>query len=297
MTVYLDQNAASLLAKAEAATFWGEIRIELQEGFTSGRVFCPMPSETILESSPCPSHVRAAIEAFFVSVSAEYRFRNFCEITVDEMLALVRSSHRVQHFQAIKRGWSARDDAALSTAQTAASQKALMANRMAAYVNPVGAEKLKVAEIVENAALERGGWLYRDLDQYAKEPNPDRTNYESGWVMDGLVKRRIDQHEALRLMEAIRDRRGMFTCVNYIDLRLASQMNYDELHGRIRRYCPNDDIDRWRAAVAMACAELFITDGDCADLCRRSKLPSMLGVTVFSVRQSKQILGFLRDRR
>jgi hypothetical protein len=34
----------------------------------------------------------------------------------------------------------------------------------------------------------------------------------------------------------------------------------------------NDEIDRWRAAVALAHSDLFITDPYMADLCRRAKV-------------------------
>jgi hypothetical protein len=45
-TIYLDQCAASYLAKAEAGSEWELIRDKLTDAFAVGRILCPMPTET-----------------------------------------------------------------------------------------------------------------------------------------------------------------------------------------------------------------------------------------------------------
>ena len=98
VTIYLDQCAASYLAKSEAGFEWKLIREKLTAAFSSGRILCPMPTETLVESSPCETQVRIEIEEFFRSVSNGERFLSMWDLIIDETLRLARPGHVICPF-------------------------------------------------------------------------------------------------------------------------------------------------------------------------------------------------------
>lgn len=58
-----------------------------------------------------------------------------------------------------------------------------------------------------------------------------------------------------------------------------------------RRYKVNDEIDRWRAAVALTYCDLFITDSGAAELAREAVrgYEEDFPCAIFSVRQTAEI--------
>jgi len=82
--------------------------------------------------------------------------------------------------------------------------------------------------------------------------------------------------------------------VNFFDLILGARWEHDRLHRQRPNYDPNDEIDRWRAAVALGHSDLFITDQYMADLCRRAKVSDYTEIAVFSTQQTDGILHFIR---
>lgn len=297
MTIaYLDQNAVSYLAQAKTGTHWHAIRSALTTGFEEQRIVCPMPLETIVESSPCERATRTAIEDFFLSVSGGTRYRAFPEILVDDTLALVRPHHEAVAFEEMGSGWAARDEAARDTREFHSQTRERMASRIQTYTSPPGVAKMTAEQIFSSSSFERCGKFWRDLQKFAKTPTTLAADYETPWLMSGLIVHGLSPPEAQQLSEAIRFHRWVSISVNFFDLMLGSRWEHDSIHGQRPRYDPNDEVDRWRAAVALAHSDLFITDSYIADLCRRARVAKYSNAVVFSTKQADAILQFIKDR-
>jgi len=73
--VYLDQNAASFLAKSNPGQIWTKIREALERAFQEGKLFCPLPFEGIVETTPRPLEYRRAIQDLFRRLSGGFAFK------------------------------------------------------------------------------------------------------------------------------------------------------------------------------------------------------------------------------
>jgi hypothetical protein len=291
--VYLDQNAASHLSVPKSGSQWEAIRAALVEGFQKQRIFCPMPLETLMESAPCDRAMRVAIDEFFQAVSGGTRFRSYSEILIDATLALIRQHHEAVAFGTIGFGWGARDEAARIAKESHNQTRERMTRRIQASEVPFGAATMSADEIFRSASLDRCGMFWRDLRKFAAGPTTLASDYEIPWLMTGLIARGLTVAEAQRLAEAVRHHRWEAIPDNFFDLRLGSRWNHDSVRGQRPRYDPNDEIDRWRAAVALAHSDLFITDSYIADLCRRARVVDYTPTVVFSTKQSEAILAYL----
>jgi hypothetical protein len=293
--IYLDQNAASYAAVPPAGSAWSSIRSFLERAFEAGKVVCPLPIETLVESAPCDRSLREAIDDLFKCISGGVRFRAFSELLVDSTLALVRPSHEVRAFDTINPvRWGGLDHAASTTRESHARTRERMAERVAAYTFPPGAETMTAEEIFRSSSLERCGKLWRDLERFQVNREAPSSEYEASWLMLGLIANQLTDSEANALCEEIRYHRWEAIPENFFDLLLGSRWDHDRLHGQRPRYDANDEIDRWRCAVAMANAGVFITDSYVADLCRRSRISEYSETRVFSAKNSSEILTFLK---
>ena len=296
MTItYLDQNAASYLALGKPGSQWDAIRSVLTEAFPPQRIVCPMPVETLVESAPCDRATRIAIEDFFHTVSGGTRFRSYSDILIDKTLVLVRPHHEAVAFATMGYGWGARDEAALLTKHSHAEARERMTQRIQAYTFPSGAAEMSAGEIFNSSSLDRCGMFWRDLEKFVAIQTTPASEYEVPWLMAGLVARSLTVTEAQELGEAIRHHRWEAIFVNFFDLLLGSRWDHDKVHGQRPNYDPNDEIDRWRAAVALGHSDLFITDPYMADLCRRARVADYTPTVVFSTKQTDAILHFLHQ--
>lgn len=291
---YLDQNAASYLAMPKSGSEWEAIRTALTKGFEEQqRIVCPMPLETLVESAPCDRAMRTAIEQFFHSVSGGARFRSFSEILIDKTLALIREDHDAVAFGTIGSGWGARDEAARIARESHSQTRERMTRRIEAYEFPSTAANMSAEEIFRSSSLDRCSMFWRDLQKFAAVPEMPASGYEIPWLMTGLIAQKLTVVEAQRLSEAVRHHQWQVIFVNFFDLMLGSRWDHDSVHGQRPRYNPNDEIDRWRAAVALSHADLFITDSYIADLCRRAGVSDYTPTVTFSTKQVDEILEFI----
>src|SRR5437879_1011648 len=88
--VYLDQNAASLLAKSNRGAIWQEIREALADGFRNRKLICPLPFEGIIETAPMPLERRQSIQTLFWELSEGVAFESFTVMSNELTLALIR---------------------------------------------------------------------------------------------------------------------------------------------------------------------------------------------------------------
>jgi hypothetical protein len=79
--VYLDQNAASFLAKSTPGSIWREIREALADGFRNRKLICPLPFECVLETAPMPLAQRQSLQTPFWELSEGVAFESFIEMS------------------------------------------------------------------------------------------------------------------------------------------------------------------------------------------------------------------------
>lgn len=119
--------------------------------------------------------------------------------------------------------------------------------------------------------------------------------FEIPWLTQWIAESRLSPGELDLLLERVRDQTWQFTGVNLVDLIVGSQWDYDHIQGRRAKYKANDEIDRWRAAVALCWSDLLITDGPAATLLKSSNASAFTTSIVYSVRDVDAILQLLTD--
>jgi hypothetical protein len=168
-----------------------------------------------------------------------------------------------------------------------------MTDRMANAPAPEGAEAMSVKEIFDKIAADGCGMFYRDLLKFLEDENGPIDDYEIPWLMRGLMLHDLTAEEARDLGEKIRYHKWEAIPENYFDLMLTARWEHDRVHHHRPNYTPNDEIDRWRAAVALSCAQLFVTDKYMAGLCQRAGVLQSANLPVLSVSQTDQFRDFL----
>ena len=291
--IYLDLNAASYLAVPPRDSDWSDIRQRLLQAAQSGDCLCPMPLETIVEAAPCDRPRRIAIEQFFASASGGLAFRHFEEMVVHSTIQLARPNWPVRSFVMVRLSdWTSDKIAAISHS-IADETRQRMINRMANGSAPDGADAMQVKEIFDKISQDRCGMFYRDLLKFLEEKRTPIADFEIPWLMQGLILHDLNADEARDLGEKVRYHKWEAIPENYFDLLLTARWEHDRVHRHRPNYTPNDEIDRWRAAVALSCAQLFVTDKYMAGLCQRAGVLDVANLSVLSVSQTDQFRDFL----
>lgn len=252
-----------------------------------------MPAETIVESSPCNRELRVDIENFFSEVSGRLVFKDFGTLLAESTLSLVRTNKPSFPFITMHRKWGHDDESALLRADIHKKMKVRMAERQRMLFATACPTTKAKSEVLETATRNRCGMIWRDLVKYAASPMIEGNEFELPRLIDALHGRGLTSGEAELLQEKVANRLWEAIPENYIDLQIGSQWEYEFKCKPGRNYEANDEIDRWRAAVALARADLFITDGYVAQICRHPDISRITKTAVYSVAQRCEILDWL----
>jgi len=294
--LYLDQNAASYLAEPPNQQ-WKQIAQQLEEGFSDRRLVCPIPRETIIETARCSRREkRILIQTFLNSVCGGMRFCSFREIMQSATLALVRPSHDIVPFELIEPNWAEDDVEAARIAKVDGEMRKRMEERVGAFSHSPEQRSYTPGEMFLSGAEERTRKLWRDLDRFLVEPATAIGAYEVPWLMQFLIGAGISADEARALVAELRRHRWEQIAVNSFDLLLGAHWDHDIIHRQRPNYKSNDEVDRWRAAVALVYSDIFITDSYVTELCRKAKTNDYSATVVFSAKRPKPILECLQNR-
>ena len=300
MTLYLDQCAAGYLIGAnKGSASWMALREVLEKGFAENRLLCPMPLETLAESA-APGfgrENRIKMEELFTAIGGGTTFKDFYTILEQETLNLVRPTRDFTPYcKPPPRGWGTRDDAASRANANYRQALSSMAERIRVHREvpcPPGDEQLGRWQVFESVARERSRTFEGDLLRLG---NGATDGFEIPWLTQWIAESRLSPGELDLLLERVRDQTWQFTGVNLVDLIVGSQWDYDHLQGWRAKYKANDEIDRWRAAVALCWSDLLITDGPAATLLKSSNVSAFTTPIVYSVKDVDAILQFLTSR-
>ena len=290
--VYLDQNAASFLAKSSSESIWREIKTALVEGFRDRRLICPLPFECVIESSPKPVEFRRSIRDLFWLLSEGVAFKDFTEMSSELTLALVRPTANWAPWNIWKPIWADMESPTQNVRANLKSGKARMMERMKSFVRSPRIEGTTIRELFHAVAEQRSVWLCKDLDCLLEgQKNEARLNYP--WLIKFLIASNLSSAEINALKLAVLHHGWAKIPIHTFNILLGAKWEYDSIRGGASSYEPNDEIDRMRAATALSYADYFITEGGLADLCRRANVGEFCSTVVLSVRKPQKVLEAL----
>lgn len=292
--VYLDQNAASFLAKSNPEPVWQEIRDVLTKGFRDRKLICPLPFESVVETAPRPLHLRQSIQALFWELSEGVAFEAFTEMSNELTLALIRPMPDWSPWLIWKPIWAEMESATQRVKSDLKSEKERMTERIKGFVRSPNLEAMSERELFHAVAAQRSGWICSDLDCLLAG-RATETSLNCPWLIEFLVSENISPAEIEALKRAVLYHGWAKIPIHAFEILLGAKWEYDSIRGGAASYEPNDEIDRKRAAVALNHADLFITEGDMANLCQKAKVSSFSPTLVLSVRNPERVLETVRS--
>lgn len=281
IVVYLDQCAVSEMVNNPKL---GGLRSFMEAKAGDGLIVCPLPFETILESSRCgKAETRNAIFAFYKKASIGLLFRSFFDILADELLTLVRPDWGASAFSFTDSMEKLRDFSAESCVNF--SNLIENKNSILKKFNRNSIDKNSTfEETLESVSLEPVSLLWRDLRRIVdSNGSVEASSLECPKVSKLLLQRGVTNYEAENLAEAIRFRKMETIPVVYCHNRLAAIAANDEISRGASKYCYNDIIDQERMSTAIAFSDFAITDRAMVSRVNRSRVCEQFHCRVFSV--------------
>jgi len=291
--VYLDQNAASFLAKPNPEPIWREIREALADGFRNRKLICPLPFEGVMETAPRPLELRQAVQSLFWQLSEGVAFKEFTEMSNELTLALIRPTPDWSPWLIWKPMWAEMEEAARKVKTNWQAAKKRMDERMNSFVPSPNLEAMSERELFHAVAAQRSGWICRDLDCLLAGRVRDNS-LNCPRLIKFLVSENLSPAEITSLKRAVQYHGWAEIPIHAFEILLGAKWEYDSIRGGAATYHPNDEIDRKRTAMALTHADLFITEGGNTDLCRRAKVNDFCPTLVLSVKNPRKVLEAVR---
>jgi hypothetical protein len=287
--IYLDQNAASFLAKPNSPPIWQEIKKALFDGFRQQKLICPLPFEGVVESSPMPLEQRQMIQTLFWQLSEGVAFKPFYEMSNELTLALIRPIQNWSPFSVWKPIWAEMEQAAQNIRSSRKSANKTMTERMNAFIQSPETKQMRERDLFHAVAEQRSIWICKDLDCLLAG-RVTASSFKCSALIEFLISSNLSPAEIEALKRAVQYHGWIKIPIHAFEALLGAKWEYDSIRGGSAAYEPNDEIDRERAAVALDYADIFITEGDLANLCHKAKLNDFSQTLVFSVKNPKKIL-------
>ena len=287
--IYLDQNVASYLAKESPEPIWKQIKIALVEGFQCRKLVCPLPFETIIETAPLPLTRRQSIQQLFWQLSEGVGFKSFVQMSNELTLALVRPNEDVLPWIIWKPVWAEMEKESSQVASDWRKGKDAMRQRMQAFVRSSNLESMSVNQLLHAVAAQRSGWLLRDLSRLSSGIESE-SPLNFPFLIEHLIAQRVSPAEIEAFHRAVQHHAWAKIPIHFFDAFLGARWEHDMIRGGAAAYHPNNEIDSKRASLALSYADLFITEGDLANRCLRSKVSDFSHTQVFSIREPDKVL-------
>lgn len=281
LTIYLDQCAASVIARDPDCA---GMRDFLLRGADCGTVFCPLPFDTIFETSRCErAETREAIFSFFKAASGGLIFRQFFDILADSVLFIVRNDHHVSGFDHTWEMDRLRDLSAEIGPDFDELRNERNAN-LSSWVDPPRPSGMSFNEVLENVSLEPVARLWRDLRQIASSSDiQSLSEFDCPRITESLLKNHITAEEADELAEKLRHHAMDAIPIQFFHNRLAAAGSHLLLQRQEAKLDYNDIIDQERISVALAFSDFAVTDRSMADRVERSGVKDVSECNVFKV--------------
>jgi len=285
--IYLDQCAACELALRLSP--WDRIRNLIESKVAEERILCPLPYETVLESTACDKPTRIALTDLVDKISGGWKIKCFDELIGEETIHLVRTQP-IRLLDRYANLIPVDDDHNKRMARAFEDAKSDMEARAQAFQYEAEQLGRPVAEVKKSVDLGRAGQLYRDIKRLLAGQT---AGMECPAFAQDLIRAKFTKEELEELIEHIIHHRFDAIPVNFIEARMGAQWEYEMTRLRLnpRKYKFNDEIDRWRAAVALAYCDMLITDSGAAAIARAAVrgFENAFTCQIFSVRETDAI--------
>lgn len=292
--VCLDQNAASFLAKANPKPIWREIREALVEGFHKQKLVCPLPFECVVESTPKSLEFRQSIQTLFWQLSEGMAFKAYTAISNELTLALIRPTPNWTPWISWKPVWAEMGYAMYTIKSKLKSGKQEMAKRVADFARHPSLETMSERELFHSVAAQRSSWICGDLDRLIANQS-EQSAFKCSWLIEFLLSEKINRSEIEALKRAVQHHEWAKIPLHAYEILLGAKWEYDSIRNGAAPYSPNDETDRKRGAIALSYSDVFITEGDMANLCKKAKVSNFSPTIVLSVRSPEKILTAVRS--
>lgn len=297
--IYLDQNAASVLAKSDSEKIWQKIKEALIDGFRKRKLICPLPIEGIVETAPVPLEFRQSIQTLFWQLSEGVAFKPFYEMSNELTLALIRPIQNWSPFMGWKPIWAEMGYAAHNIRSSLKSAKKTMTERMNTFVQSPEVKQLGERDLFHVVAAQRSRWICNGLDCLLAGRIVE-SSFKCSVLIEFLISANLSPAEIEALKRAVQHDGWIKIPIHAFEILLGAKWEYDSVQAGLAnrnpaKYDPNDEIDRSRAAIALNHADLFITEADLASLCQKAKVNRYCPTLVLSVKNPKKILEKIRS--
>ena len=204
-------------------------------------------------------------------------------------LALIRPMPDWTPWLVWKPGWAEMEEAAQIVKSDWKAGKQRMNDRMNGFARSANIEGMSERELFHAVAQQRSGWLCKDLDALlGGQVHNDSLSF--AWLVEFLISENLSPAEVEALKRVVQHHGWAKIPIHALEILLGAKWEFDSIRGGAAEYNPNDEIDRKRAAMAINYADLFLTEGDMANLCKKAKVQDLSPTLVLSVREPEKIL-------
>ena len=260
------------------------LRDLLIDGVNREKIICPMPYETLLESSTCDiAKTRTSIFELFIQISNGRIFRQYFDVLTDELLALVRPSHIVYYFEVTERMEEMSELSARFKPEFC-EMKSEKNAELGSWIDPGSHVVRTNDEVLKSVSLEPVAKLWRDLRRIAKVQDSDASSeFECGGITEKLQAKGLTAFEALELSDALLNRKMEAIPFQFYHNRLAAAGSQEAPNRVNRNVTHNDIVDQERMSVALFLADMAVTDNRMVARIVRSRVLEFTTCKVFKV--------------
>ncbi len=235
---------------------------------------CPIPPETILETSGIPSKEDRMkvyrLQCELADVGGQLAaFKSIHKLINEESLAIARG---LRHPSCFEFGaWHSVDDDQLAEQhwKKLVKSKEAMINRFSILCANIDVSSLNLNDARQGILKEHAAHVFRHIERLEKDLHPIREEHtHMGYDLACFLQdQRLSKIELAKLKEAIINRKWEAIPVIWYRGLLAAAREVDYRSPTPKKYDVNDEIDIPRMAVAMNSATVCITDRSMAALC------------------------------
>lgn len=292
-TMCLDQNVISMLARAETP-FWRSTRERMVQAADNGKLVCPIPPETMLETLGCRLETRIAIRDLSLRLSRGVFFKPYFSMLAEETLALVRPEMTTCPVEPGNWNDNIEDSRLVEVVvQDIKAWKAKAEQRVVQMTDPIPTDNFSHKDLYYEICLSRAQDFRKQIRKLILGQSPDPNSIFID-VCRYLEREKITQEELNELFKAVTNRVWDSIPLLCFHSKLSTVAQHQMSTGgkyncNPRKYSANDEWDRTRLAVGVAYCDVVITENSLAAVVRQCGLAGVMGVNMLGISEKDLI--------
>jgi hypothetical protein len=276
------------------APVWSQIKSSLIAGVETGKLVCPIPHETIWESTPLSEQRYRRVRELQSRLSRGVFFKSFTRLLSEEVLALVRTGVDItpwehgcwRDLRAQLIGSVSRDDFM--------KLKKSVEDQVDALTVDSQNQRLRQAELEQFVRKRVVFDLYHNLDRLNAGQALAANCPFTLDVCDFIRSTGVSLAEVLSLKQFVLHHKYEAIPILFYYIRFVAQFEFDLLHGG-RRPEANDATDLTRMAMALWGSDAHVCDAEMAQLCKKTKIDRFSNTVILPVGQPDKFLRHLES--